>query len=430
MSSLRGRHWIHPTIRPLRGGSTIPPSRQLRRPTTSGSANLRAPTSSKETQDPTASTEVELEARGPLIKKYTKLKWSRKSTSPVCLKLAVRLDQGSSHATNTERAHAEDDCDIPLWSMGQRSGSPRYGPPGRPRASEPHTSTAVPEAKDARANAKLQSKLNPPRIRKTPFDCDLWKYKHWPFVEAGRSGTSHASRHVVNLVLHKHPTRAKEEQKPRRSLDRSGFRKSIHEQATRDRVDIPTDGANARIKHLTLSIDEDLHGFAEHRPPRTVKAFSKPQALAMAQMIRKAKTSLQPAIRKSGSLPSSAISKFKSQHESLTPSPIREHENPFERPALPPIRKEYGSAARSLSRRERGPARLVIRERKSLPQARSWEMKAGPLTTQQRDSWPRLLVRRHRSATDRNGSLSTSIIYSDITRRSSQNPAIALPRSG
>ncbi len=415
MSLLRGRHWIDPTIRPLIGGSALPPSRQPHRPFTGGPAHPRAPTANIEKQVLTASTEAESEARGPVIEKYTKLRWSRRSKAPVCLKLAVQLDQGSSPAADTEQAHAQDDSDISSRSLSWSSRKPKSRPPGRPGASSlsnSNTSTAVFETKDHTASAKLQSESSAPRIRRIPFDSNFRKHEHGPFVKAERSGTSHTSRNVVNLILHKHPTRAKELRKPMRSLDHSGPRNSIYEQTTRDRVDTPIDGSSSRIKIFTLSIDGDLHGFTENHSPRAVKAASK--TLAMAQIKGNGKTSLQPATRKGGSLSLSAITKSESQHES---------------PAPPAIREEYGGAARSVSRREKGPARLLIRRRTYLPKPRIWKVEAGPLRSRWRDSWPRLLVRRHHGAMDRDGYLSPSIIYKEVTRRSSQNPAVALPRS-
>jgi hypothetical protein len=411
MSLSRGRYWINPTIRPLIDGSTLPQFRQPQQPFTGGPANPRAPTANIETQVPTASTEVASDAGGPLIKKHTKLRWSRKSTAPVCLKLVVQLDQSSSPAADTEQAHIKDDHDNFSRSWSQSSGVPESGRPGGSGPTHSNTSTSVFEVKDATASAKLQSESSAPRIRRILFDSTL-KHEHGPFVKTERSGTSHTSRNVVNLILQKHPTRAKELRKPMRSLDHSGSRNSIYEQTTRDRVDTPIDGSSSRIKTFTLSIDGDLHGFTEHHSPRAVKAASK--ALTMAQIKGNGKTSLQPATRKGGSLSLSAITKSESQHES---------------PAPPAIREEYGGAARSVNRRQRGPARLVIRRRTYLPKPRIWKVDAGPLRSRWRDSWPRLLVRRHHGAMDRNGYLSPSIIYKEVTRRSSQNPAVALPRS-
>ncbi len=416
MSLIRGRHRINSTVRPLIGGSTLPPSRQTQRPFTNGPANARAPTAATEIQVPTASTKVESEAGGPLIKRYTKLRWSRKSKAPVCLKLAVKLDQGSSPAAGTKNFHAEDDSDISSRSLSWSSKKPKSGPPERPgpsSLSNSDTSTAVFEALDPTASAKLQSESSAPRIRRTPADSNFRKHEHGPFVKAERSGTPHASRNVANLILHKHPTRAKESRKPMRLLDRSGFGKTIHEQTTRARVYTPNDGSSPMRRLLTHSIDDDLHRFTEHHSPRAVKAAS--EALTMAQIKGNGKTSLQPATRKGGSLSLLAITKFESQHES---------------PAPPAIREEYGGAARSVNRIERGPARLVIRRRTYVPKPRIWKVEAGPLRSRWRDSWLRLLVRRHHGAMDRDGYLSPSIIYEEVTRRPSQNPAVALPRSG
>lgn len=411
----RGRLWINQNIRPSIGGSSLPPSRQPQRFLTSGPASSRAPTADAETQSPTANTEAESGATGPLIKKYIKLRWSKSSKAPLCLKPAVRSDQGSKIVTDTKRAHAEEDSDISSRSMNQSGGIPSGGLPRRPRASDltnSKSSTPTFEAEDAAASANLQSKSSAPRIRKIQFGSNFHKHEHGPFGKAEGSGTSYTNRNVSNLVLHKHPTRDKEEQKPMRLLDRIGPRNSIHEQTTRGRVDISTDGSIPRFIHFALSADKDLHDTTDHRSSRAVKAAS--NALAMVQITGNGTTSLQPATQTWRSSSMSVIMNTESQYESL---------------ALPLIRKEYGGAARFMTRRDRGPARLVVRRRTVLPKPRIWKVKAGPLGSPRRENWPRLLVRRHHSAMDRNGSLSPSIISSQVTRRSSPNPAVAFPSS-
>lgn len=77
MSLSRGRHWIKPTLGPLRGRPTLPPYRQPQRRLTSSPASSTVPMVNTEIQIPTASAGIELEAVGPLIKKYRQLRWSR-----------------------------------------------------------------------------------------------------------------------------------------------------------------------------------------------------------------------------------------------------------------------------------------------------------------------------------------------------------------
>lgn len=411
MSLSRGRLWINPTIRPSINGSSLPPSRQPKRLLTSGPAKSRAPTANTHTRVPTASTEAGSGATDPLIKKYKKLRWSKSSKAPLCLKMAVRFPQGSKLVADTKRAHSEKYSNIFSRIISQSSGIPKGGLPRRPRASGPTNSkpsTPTFEAEVATASANLQSKSSAPRICKIPFGSNFQKHEHGPFVKAEGSGTSY---NVSNLVLHKHPTRAKETQKPMRSLDSSGPRNPSHEQTTRGRVDIPTDGSVPRFIHFALSNDKDLHGTKDHHSSRAVKAAS--NAPVIAHIIRKGRTSLQPAIRKCSSL-SPLVKKYESQ---------------LENPALPPIRREYGSAARSVIRRQRGSVRLVIRRRICLPKARIMKVKAGPPGSRWLDNWRRSPVRRHHSAMDSNGSLSPSVISSEVIRRSSQNPASALLQS-
>lgn len=410
MSLLCGRHWIKPTIRPLRGRSTLPPSRQPQRRHLGGPAVFTEPTAHTQTQGPTATAGVGLEARGPLIEKYTKLRWSKNSKAPVCLKLAVQLDRGSKTAADTKHIHGKDDSDISLPNSNRSSRRPNSRPPRRPGASGltiSRTSSPTIEAEEATASAKLPSSSNGPRIRRIPMGSNFRKPEHGPFVKAEGSGASHTSGNVFNLVLRKHPVRAKE---GRELIDRRGSERSIHEQTTRDRVEILIDGSRFLIRRFAFSKDKNPHGITKHHPAQAVKDASK--ALAIALMIRKGRTSLQPAIQNSGSLPSSAIPKDGSQHDNL---------------ALPPIRKEYGSAARSVNQRGRGPARLVIRRLTWLSKARISKVKAGPPGNRGRDSRPHLIVRRHHGAMDRNGTLSPLVISSDVIRRSSQKFAVVLP---
>lgn len=332
------------------------------------------------------------------------------SKAPVCLKLAVPLDRGSNTAAHTKPVHAKDDSDISLPNPNRSSRRPKCRPPRRPEASGltiSRTSSPTIEAEEATASAKLPSSSNGPRIRRIPLGSNFRKPQHGPFVKAEGSGASHSSGNVINLVLRKHPVRAKDGREP---MDRRGSERLMQEQTTRDRVETPFDGSKSWIKRFAVLNDKNLHGFTEHYSAQAVKAASK--ALAIAQMIRKGRTSQQPVIRKPGSLPSSAISKAESQHDNL---------------ALPPIRKEYGSAARSVNRRGRGPARLVFRRLTWLSKARILKVKAGPPGNRGRDSRPRLIVRRHHGAMDRNGTLSPPVISSEVTRRSSQNLAVALP---